>query len=55
MLFREMTAVYYDNHTELINTVPRQSAELLNVKTHGTYIYHLNLWAIWIRISYLLF
>jgi hypothetical protein len=39
MLFREMIAVYCENHMEHINTLCGQNAKLFNVKTGGTYTY----------------
>jgi hypothetical protein len=39
MLLREIIDVYSDNHTEPINTLCGQSAELLIVKVGGTYKY----------------
>jgi hypothetical protein len=35
MLFKEIIAVYSDNHTKLINT----NTELVIIKTGGTYSY----------------
>jgi hypothetical protein len=43
MLFREMIAVYSENHTEQINTFCGENSELLIVKADGTYSYH---WAL---------
>jgi uracil DNA glycosylase len=40
MLFREIIAVYFENHTETINTIRGQNAELLNVNVGGAYSYH---------------
>jgi hypothetical protein len=40
MLFREIIAVYSENHTKPINTLRGQNAELLNVKVGGAYSYH---------------
>jgi hypothetical protein len=37
MLFTEIIAVYSNNHTEPIDTLCGQNAELLNVKAGGTY------------------
>jgi hypothetical protein len=37
MLFTETVAVYCENHTEHINTLYGQSAELSNVKADGTH------------------
>jgi hypothetical protein len=37
MLFKEITAVYSDNHTKHINTLCAQNAELLIVKAGDTY------------------
>jgi hypothetical protein len=39
-LFREIIAVYSENHTKPINTLCGQNAELLDVKTGGAYSYH---------------
>jgi hypothetical protein len=39
MLFIEIIAVYCENHMKPVNTRFRQNAELLIVKTGGTYIY----------------
>jgi hypothetical protein len=35
MLFKEIIAVYHENHTKPINTLCGQNAELLNVKSGG--------------------
>jgi hypothetical protein len=35
MLFKEITAFYYENHMKHINTLYRQNAELLAVKSSG--------------------
>jgi hypothetical protein len=43
MLFREIIAVYYENHTEHINTFCGQNAEFRHVKLYGTYSNH---WAL---------
>jgi hypothetical protein len=40
MLFREIIAVYSENHMESINTLCEQNVELLNVKAGGRYSYH---------------
>jgi hypothetical protein len=40
MLFREIIVVYCENHTEHINTLCRQNAELFNVEAGGPYSYH---------------
>jgi hypothetical protein len=40
MLFREIIAVYCENHTKHINTLCEQNKGFLNVKSNGTYIYH---------------
>jgi hypothetical protein len=37
MLFREIIAVYCENHTEHINTPCEQNAEFYYVKAAGTY------------------
>jgi hypothetical protein len=39
-LFKEMIAVYCENHTKHINTLCGQTEEKLIVKAHGTYNYH---------------
>jgi hypothetical protein len=39
MLFREIIAVYCENHMEHINTHCGQNAEFTNVKAGGTYGY----------------
>jgi hypothetical protein len=39
MLFREIIAVYCENHTEHINTLCGQTAEFRNVKPDGTNSY----------------
>jgi hypothetical protein len=36
MLFKEIIAVYSENHMKLINTLCGQNADLLNVKAGGT-------------------
>jgi hypothetical protein len=43
MLFREIIAVYFEKHTKPINTFCWKSAELLIIKTGGTYSYQ---WAL---------
>jgi hypothetical protein len=43
ILFREIIAVYCDNHTQHINTLCGQNAEILGDKTCGTYIKRLSL------------
>jgi hypothetical protein len=40
MLFRKTVAVYYENHTEHINTRSGYNAEFLYVKAGGIYNYH---------------
>jgi hypothetical protein len=40
MLFKEIIAVYCDNHTKPINTLCGQNEELQIVTTGGTYRYH---------------
>ena len=42
MLYREIIAVCSEIHTEHINTLCGQEAELLSVKTGGTIDSHLN-------------
>jgi hypothetical protein len=37
MLFTEIITTYSKNHTKFMNTLCGQDAELLNVKTGGTY------------------
>jgi hypothetical protein len=37
-LFKEIIAVYSENHTKHINTLCGQNTELLNVEVGGTYI-----------------
>jgi hypothetical protein len=38
MLFKEVIAVYSENHIKPVNTLCRQNAELLTAKTDGIYI-----------------
>jgi hypothetical protein len=40
MLFREITAVYSENHTKHINTLCRPNEKLLDVEAGDTYNYH---------------
>jgi hypothetical protein len=40
MLFEEIIAVYYENHTKSINAFCVHDAELLNIKVGGTCMYH---------------
>jgi hypothetical protein len=40
MLFKEIIAVYTENHTKHINTIYWQNTELLFIITGGTYGYH---------------
>jgi hypothetical protein len=40
MLFREIIAVYCENHTEHINTLCGQNAEFLKVNPGGVYTKH---------------
>jgi hypothetical protein len=40
MLFREIIAVYCENHMKHINTLCGQNAELLYVEACGTFSYH---------------
>jgi hypothetical protein len=40
VVFREKIAVYSQDHTKRTNTICGQIAELLIVKSHGTYTYH---------------
>jgi hypothetical protein len=39
MLFKEIIAIYSDNHMEPINTISVENVELLVVKAGGTYSY----------------
>jgi hypothetical protein len=39
-LFKEIIAVYTENHMKHINTLCGQNSELLNVKVGGTHSYH---------------
>jgi hypothetical protein len=43
MLFKEIIAVYSENHRKPINTAFGQNAELLVIKAGGTHSYHLPL------------
>jgi hypothetical protein len=43
MLFREIIAVYSENHMKPINTLCGKNAELLTVKAGGAYSYR---WAL---------
>jgi hypothetical protein len=38
--FREIIAVYSENHTKHINTLSRQNSEVMDVKAGGTCRYH---------------
>jgi hypothetical protein len=40
MLFKEIIAVYSENHMKYITTLCRQNEELLNVKASDTHSYH---------------
>jgi hypothetical protein len=40
MLFREIIAVYCENHMERTNTLCGQNAYIFNVKDGGTYRHH---------------
>jgi hypothetical protein len=40
MLFREIIAVYCENHMEHTNTLCGQNAEIITIKTFGSYRYH---------------
>jgi hypothetical protein len=42
-LFKEIIAVYCENHTKSVNKLCEQNAELFIVKAGGTYSYH---WAL---------
>jgi hypothetical protein len=37
ILLREIIAVYYENHTEHINTLCGQNVDFLNLKARGIY------------------
>jgi hypothetical protein len=39
MLFAEITAVYFNNHENPINTLFGQNARLMNIKVGRTYMY----------------
>jgi hypothetical protein len=43
MLFREIIAVYCENHTGHINTLCVQNAHFLNVRARGIYSYQYSL------------
>jgi hypothetical protein len=43
MMFMEIIAVYFENHTKPINILCEQNADLLNVKVGGTYNYQCTL------------
>jgi hypothetical protein len=43
MLFREIIAVYSDNHTNPMNILCGQNAQLFDIKVDGMYSYH---WAL---------
>jgi len=43
MLYREITAVCFEIHTEHTNKLCGQNVDILNVKTGGTYRNHLSL------------
>jgi hypothetical protein len=40
MLFKEIIAVYFENHKKSINIFRRENPELEIVKAGGTYSYH---------------
>jgi hypothetical protein len=40
MLFREIIAVYCENHVEHINTLCGQSVGIYNIQVGGMYAYH---------------
>jgi hypothetical protein len=40
MLFKQIVAVYSENHIESVNTHRGQNSELMIVKAGGTYRYH---------------
>jgi hypothetical protein len=42
MLYKEVIAVYSENHTKPINTLYGQNSELTNVKEYGAYSHHLS-------------
>jgi hypothetical protein len=44
MLFKEVIAVFSDNHMKPINTLSGRNAELLAVKASGTSSYHWTLY-----------
>jgi hypothetical protein len=39
-LFKDVIALFSDNHAKFINTLYGQNVELLNIKTGGAYNYH---------------
>jgi hypothetical protein len=39
MLCREIMAVYCENHTEYVNTLCGQNAELFSIEVYGIYNY----------------
>jgi hypothetical protein len=43
MMFRDIIAAYSENNTKPVNTFYGQNTESLNIKTGGTYNYHLAL------------
>jgi hypothetical protein len=45
MLFKEVIAVYSENHGKPINTLGRQNGKLMNAGTHGTYSNHFALYS----------
>jgi hypothetical protein len=49
VLFREIIAIYSENHTKPIYTLCGQNAELLILKVGGTYSYH---WALKVQGSH---
>jgi hypothetical protein len=40
MLFKEIYAVYSENHLQLVNTLCGQNANSLNAEAGGPYSYH---------------
>jgi hypothetical protein len=48
MLFKEIIAIYSENHTKLINILCGHSAELLTVELVVTYSYH---WVLKVQVQ----
>jgi hypothetical protein len=40
MLFKEIIAIYSENHMKCINTIRMQNAELIFIEMGGTYSFH---------------